>query len=330
MDEKVLDTPIASLTSDAMHITDAEVIKELQKKNISASLITGLENCEAQWLANTLVLPKFLKEHPDNPKTRGSLFHKVMEDFFALPREKRTHDAMRETVDKVLASEEFSQLGETPEAVEWLRDAVNGYFSMGAKPQDVEIAKVPKPGDNSEAVEGLEVFVKGKVGFATRDTLGFIDRLIKDPRKNAPKDGVVIEDWKTSQKAKRWKAHTKSTEGFAEQRQQVIYSILLKDIGLNPTAARLIYPIPEEIVHVDIHDLDLQQKVVQSVEDTDKHLDTLVETNTFEYSPSFLCAWCPLAKICPKATVKPYKKMQDAVKKQPEKDELSVGIDIQL
>lgn len=331
---KKITEPVASMTRDAIHFTSDNLLSELSRKNISASLITGLSNCEAQWAAGTFVLPKFLDEHPDNPKTRGSLFHKVMEDFFALEQRDRTHEAMRNIVDDVLSSEEFSDMAEFPEVVEWLRDAVNGYFSMGAEPKKVKIAEIPKH-NSDETTRGLEVFVKGKIGNASRDTLGYIDRLIVDPRKSAPSDGIVIEDWKTSQKAKNWKSNRRnpikdSTEGLAEARQQMIYSILLKNMGLNPTAARLLYPIPEEIVSIDIEDEELRSRVVSDVEETDRHLDKLLDTNTFEYSPSFLCAWCPLAKVCPVATIKPYKKMQDAVEKQPEQDELSTGFDIQF
>ena len=49
----------------------------------------------------------------------------------------------------------------------------------------------------------------------------------------------------------------------------------------------------------------------------DQMIDTLTSTGTFHYSPSFLCSWCPLAKICPQ--FKPLSgKGEIAYQKQPD------------
>ena len=131
----------------------------------------------------------------------------------------------------------------------------------------------------------------------------------------------------TGAKAKRWNPKTKNNEGLAEQRQQIIYSELLRSQGHRVSGARLIYPVAGEVVNVDLGDEALREKVLTQVEEADEILDSLIETNTFEYSPSFLCSWCPLVNICPVAEISHYKKPSDSRAQQPSMDVLAEGID---
>ena len=39
--------------------------------------------------------------------------------------------------------------------------------------------------------------------------------------------------------------------------------------------------------------------VRDSYKAADEAVDKLSTTGVFPYSPSFLCSWCPLAKLCP-------------------------------
>lgn len=250
------------------------------------------------------------------------MFHKVMEKFFARDEDDRTTSAMKETMAEVLQSNEFKDLGSIPEAVSWLKEAVNNYYSMGANPKKVSIATVTD--DYGRERKGLEIFVKGNIGDSKRETLGFVDRLIFDPRREG---SVVVEDWKTG-KVKKWNgSFTKGAEGYAEQRQQMIYSTLLTNKGLEVSGARLIFPLGKEIVNVDLGNTELRDRVIEDVKRTDEALDLLIDSNNFEYSPGFLCAWCPLAKICPQADIKPYKKMQDAYATQPDPELFTDVID---
>lgn len=319
-----IDEPLIALDRDGAHVTNSDVAEKLEKKNLSASLITGLNSCGVRWLAETFVLRDLIEETPDNAARRGSLFHKVMEDFFKFPAEERNPDLLKKVLREVINSEEFSDLSDNPEVIAWLKDAINGYYSMGGRPKKVEVAEIPI--DGKEPKQGLEMFVKGKIGETDREILGFIDRLVVDQRKD---DGsVIIEDWKTGAKTKRWNPKTKSDEGLAEQRQQIIYKMLLEKQGVKVSGARLLYPVAREVVNVDLKDEELAEKVVKDVEDTDKALTTMTDNNTFEYGPSFLCAWCPLAKLCPFATIKPYEKMQKAFASQPDPEDLLKGIEL--
>lgn len=592
--------PLISLDQYGAHVRSKEVADKLAKKNLSPSLITGLNDCAARWLANTFVVRDLVEEEPDNAARRGSIFHKVMEDLFLLEPDERTPAMVRELVNQTLASEEFRDLEHNTDVITWLRSAINNYYSMGADPRKVQVAEVAlntKPGKDPEPRKGIEVFVKGTLGNSKRPILGFIDRLVLDTRCD---DGsLVVEDWKglaldtpiatpkgwttmadlavgdevfgtrghpvtvmkksqvhhrpcyrlafldgtsvvcdnehlwsvvlgdgtddvvltadeafsawqrgitlhirnpeplatphrelpfnphevgrdltrvpaalavaalshhlhllgsadqrldllrglmdsvgtwdaktgkvclpnlgnreaslvvslvgglgmasqrtpqgdgtwaitltpsgtnpvaqnllaaemgtplvtqsaprglrpiasitpmesvptqcigvdaedslylcgpslvpthnTGAKAKEWKSHTKGDEGLAEQRQQLIYKLLLEQQGFKVSAARLIYPVAKTIVNVDLTDKALEARVVRDVEEADQKLDVMIETNLFEFSPSFLCAWCPLAKICPKATIKPYDKMRVAFASQPEPEVLLRGIEL--
>lgn len=315
--------PLMSVSNAGLSIISAEVAKKLAKKNISPSLVTGLQGCAAQWAANTFVIRDIIPQDPDNAATRGSLFHKVMEDAFAEPAEERTRERINELRDVVLESEEFAFFKEIPEALAWLDSAIDGYYTMGGNPKKVRVASVSL-NESEEPKLGLEVFVKGKLADAKRDTIGFIDRLTED---QAQEDGIIIEDWKSGAKAKKWNPKTKSQDGRAEARQQVIYSMLLEQQGVKVTGARLIFPVAQEVVTVNLKDEEFNKQVLQDIKDTDEALDNYIETNLFEYKPSFLCSWCPLNSICPKAYNANFPKAVEARRKQPSIEALAKGFE---
>lgn len=307
-----------------LHIKDPEIAEKLEKKSISASMITGLESCAARWLMDSFVTRDLIEEEPDNAARRGSLFHKVMEDFFALDQTERTQTAVKEIAKEVVHSEEFVDLSRNRDVLTWLKDAIEGYYEMGSDPQKVNVAEIIM-NEEKGPQKGLEIFVKGKIGNANRETLGFIDRLSL-----SGKDGksLIVEDFKSGAKVKQWKSHTKSNEGWAEQRQQLIYKLLLEQKGFEVSGARLIYPVARQIVKVDTNDETLVKKVIQDVENTDKALDTMIETNIFEYTPSFLCHFCALSKICVGAGYinKKSDKLREAFNSQPDSEVLLKAI----
>lgn len=703
------DNKLIYLDDEGAHVIARSVAEKLEKKKLSASMITGLlgdTGCAARWLADNFAVREVVEEEPDNPARRGSLFHKVMEDLFALEPEERTQTKVKELAVQTLKSDEFKDLSTSRDVFEWLKSAINGYYNMGGNPEKVQVAEIVM--DESKGPQkGLEIFVKGKIGNTKREILGFIDRLVLN---TVREDGsLIIEDWKglaldtllptpsgwttmgdvqegdeilgsngkttkvlnksdihnrpcyeiefmdgssvisdnvhlwdiktsatkktenygasqsknlvvdtdelfnlwqthgrdyiqiknpepitafeekelsihpyllgawlgdgrnraaeisagkedanemrdilqkywagqvrirengderalsilfdkpfpelcgrgheysnaydngakycanctknrlnpkqrtnislttilkreglthnkhvpaaylrgsieqrisllqglmdtdgywhpkrkralfytttkalsdavaeivvslgitpsiyrgeneykgfyevgfspvgfnpfkltrkkdqveehfknkeyrthkalhryirtikpvesvptqcirvdaedslylcgplmtpthNTGKVKRWKSHTKSDEGLAEQRQQLIYKMLLEQKGFKVSGARLIYPVAGEMVKVDMKDEELAQRVIKDVEDTDKALDVMIENNTFEYKPSFLCSWCSLSRLCPQADIKPYKKMQDAFQSQPEPTLLMKVIDM--
>jgi len=314
---------LVSLDRTGLHIISEKVSGKLEKKKISPSMITGLEGCSARWAFDTFVAKDIIKEEPDNAARRGSLFHKVMEIVFAEDPENRSTALVKKTVGEVFETEEFADLKDNQDVIQWLRGAINGYYNMGGRPEKVKVASVAMRGEAPK--KGLEIFVTGQIGETKRPVLGFIDRVVEDPKA----DGyLIVEDWKTGAKAKQWNPKTKGDEGLAEQRQQIIYSMLLEQEELKVSSARLIYPVAEKIVDVNIRDKELRDLVVRGVEDTDKKLDVYVDNNTFEMEPNFLCAWCPLVKICPVARVKMVGRIKESYLKQPDPEILAAGVDI--
>ncbi len=312
------------MDAEGAHIIDDNVREQLSRKNISPSLVTGLEGCHARWLADQYVVREIVKEEPDNAAIRGSLYHKVMEELFALPAGERTTDKVKELLNQTINLPEFVTLKQYPEAISWIKKAINGYYSMGGKPEQVKIATLTlneKDGPKS----GIELFVKDKVGNASRPTLGFIDQIVEDPTRD---DGsVVINDWKTGSKAKQYKPKNKYEEGLAEQRQQILYTEILRSHGVKVSGARLVFPIARQVVKVDLASAELRERAISDVEKADEKLDRLLETNSFKYSPGILCAWCPLAKCCPKADIKPIEKAKVAFSTQPGIELLDLAIE---
>lgn len=323
--------PLISFDQEGAHVVSPYVAEKLANKSISPSMITGLEGCHARWLADSFVMEHLVPEEPDNAGRRGSLFHAVMEDLFDLPPEERTHAAVKRIVKERLTTGEYADLGRIPEAVKWLREAINNYYNMGGDPQKVEIAELERTKTKKDGTtfvkkeKGIEIFVKGKIGNARRATLGFIDQVIVDPTRD---DGsVIVQDWKSGKKAKEYKEKNKGEDGLAEQRQQIIYSILLRKEGFKVSGARLIFPVPRKVVTVQLDNERLFNRVIKDVEATDEKLDVLIETNTFGLKPSFLCSYCPLAKACPQAKLMPYDGPAAAYASQPELDVLAKGIE---
>lgn len=311
------------ITPDGIQVNNPNIVDRLTEKSISPSMITALEGCHASWLAKTFVLPDILVEEPDNAARRGSAFHQVMENLFALPPYERTKAKLRELTNDVLSVGEFSDLSQYPEALEWMKTIINNYYDMGAKPEKVNVARIVN--DYGQEKDGIEVFVKGNFGNTDRDVLGYVDLIIaseKDP------NIIIVQDWKTG-KVKKWNPKTKDTNGLGEARQQTLYAMLLEKKGYHVRGARLVYPFFKEVVHVDVD--SFRDRVLRDVELTEEKLNHSTSVNLFEYSPGVLCAWCPLAKICPSVKiVSKTEKFTFAYDSQPELNVLSEGFRVDL
>lgn len=303
----------ATIDPDGVHIIVEDIKKKIDNKKISPSLITSLSQCPARWVAETFILPEII-DFQSVAAQRGSAFHKVMELFYSRQPQTRTKQSLKEDVKKVVQSEEFSSFFQDNEHKEWLLNALKGYYqSVTTDPSEDAVAHITI---NGEEKEGLELFVHGHLGSAKREVLGFVDRILVDENN---KNCVKVEDYKTGGTVKRWNPRTKNDDGLAEARQQTIYSMLLEKEGLQVSQSSLIFPIVGDIVNVDIHNEKFRQRVIEDIEQTDERLDTLQKENTYFFKPSFLCSWCPLAKICPQADINMgSEKMKKAFLSQPD------------
>lgn len=320
---------LVSMSERGVHIEDPKIFKKMDKLSLSPSTVAAMEQCPAKWVFEKYAKKEIVPDEDDTPARRGNVFHDIMEEFFMLKPEDRTPAALTE-ITKSMITKKYPEFKSNSEVINWTKDAIQGYYKMGGKPKKVRVAEVPKHKNHSDSpdvmIPGLEIFVKGKLGNATRETLGFIDQVIEDPKEEG---AVIVSDWKSGAKFKEFKKTTKSNDGFNEVRQQIIYSMLMEQQGVNVSSARLIYPVARKVVNVDIYDEEIRLRIIDSIEKADAKLDEYIEANTFEYGPSFLCSWCPLVNICGAADKKPFKKAVDARKKQPTPEELLKGVKIQ-
>lgn len=299
--------------SEFLHINDSDSLDKLQKKRVSASLITGLlSGCQARWGFQTF-LPE-MELNLESPAVLGTIYHSIVENFYRLPPEERTKQNLIKATKAVLNKEEYRDIRFYPASVEWVKNAVDGFVQIEPHPEKVKVAKL-KLSEDDEEVDGLEFFVKGEVGDGVK-CLGFVDRVrVKD-------DGTLsVEDWKTG-KAKTYKPGNKNEEGLAEQRQQILYSMLLEQLGYTVSEARLIYPVAQHIERVRLEDEGLRERTISDATEANDILDGLKSSNEFPLSPSFLCAWCPLVKLCPKAQVRMVGKIKAAFMEQPNPEDL--------
>lgn len=318
----------ATLTDKGIRIEDESILEKLNNKMLSASLVTGMLNCPAQWVSGS-ILPLFIEQDEDNAMTRGSFFHRLMEYLFAEDKDNRGIVRTKELVSKVLAESEFAHFSTNKDALSWLDDAIDNYFAMGSKPETVSIANYQDKG-------GIEVRIIGDIEGCKRQFHGFIDRL------SYAQDGnLIIDDWKTGAKAKRYiPGADKYETGWSEARQQILYAYIInKDAdnsvnnassNENPRAkkARLVFPVARKVVPVDVNNQDLIDKALQETKKAEEKFNQSCADNLFTYEQSFLCHWCPLVKACPGAMkpVRRVEKARDAYDSQPDKVELAKGL----
>lgn len=305
--------PLIEVSRDGVGILSDSVLRKIDckgergEKTISATLMTALEGCRASWVVGNLVFPEAIEEPADNAKRRGSLFHKVMEDFYRLAPEERNGRTLRKTATDVLESDEFKDFQDNDDALRWLDEAVRGYLNVDRDPRRVNIAEWTT--DWGRTVPGLEVAVSWKPDGVKRKCFGFIDRLQEWQGK------LFIEDYKTSKKAKQYKFDPKHPDadpehGLSGARQQAFYTLMVEQAerergsGRPVEAARLIFPLADGGVSVkveNIHSPVFREKVMRDIRATDERMDDLHRSEFAEFKPGVLCSWCPLVKLCPAA-----------------------------
>lgn len=184
---------LAYMDEFGIHMESEKIASKLEKLNLSASTIAGMEQCPARWSFEKYVKNEILEEDDDTPAERGKLFHDVMEEFFRIePPESRTKSELSRIIREML-DDKYAKFADNDDVRTWLRDAVMGYFTLGGDPSRVSVADVPTYKDPSQKDKGLEIFVKGKLGDTSREVLGFIDRVIDNPYQEST---VIVEDWK--------------------------------------------------------------------------------------------------------------------------------------
>lgn len=314
------------IDSEGMHVDDEQLLSGMERVTASATLVEDfLNGCPARHLFDSKLKKDIFPDGPDSPLPRGTAFHRVMELYYGLEESKRgpkLNGKVLNACARKALSEMPDEFSHDKKFLTWLRGTIDDYMDMNSEYTNVDVAQY-KIGH--EYKPGLELGVSGYIGGAKRKTFGKIDRL------TATDDGVYIDDYKTGRKAKAYDPRDRFPE-FGYVRQQTMYAMLLENDakqdneGFRIVGARLLYPIPNKVLPVDVSDNGIRDQTIKDVEKASTMLNEAVETNTYAFSPGKLCSWCPLVNICPKADKDDRDKFVAARSKQPSAETLAPAV----
>lgn len=339
------------ITAEALIIEDPEILSKLDSSKLSPSLVMNLYGCHANMVAQRY--SKILGIQTDTVEmVRGTAFHEIYENLLKFPPEERTIDNAQNLIKSTLLTGKYPQINQDEEQIRWLVNTVRNGFSFRRPGQPPETPQNTQLHQLPNGKSPLEVPLGGNIGGAKRRTFGIIDRIT-----NHNGEGTIQDYKTASKLKQYYLTYTKRTgpnagetiprlperitnregltswqlpDGFREAFQQYSYLLLAEQNGWNVPRAELLFPAVNEPVNVvsvpsllsatdnptEAHKA-FDGWVKDAYPQADQMIDTLTSTGTFHYSPSFLCSWCPLAKICPQ--FKPLSgKGEIAYQKQPD------------
>ena len=275
--EEVLEAPkLIKVTSTGIEVLDEGLMNKIKKKNLSASLVNSITQCPADWLMESFILNLVDHEEPIH-FVRGHIIHDTMERFFAYPKEERNPKLLSRTAMAVI-QEKYKESLDDKETMNWVKTALTGYLETGFEYKNIDVAQIVKK-KGEEPTLGVELFVMGKIGNATRKVVGYIDRLDRMP------DGrLSIVDYKTGGRIYK--------DSFDYERQQLAYTMLLEQDGYEVGAAKLEFPIARGVVDIDINSQEKRTQVEIDFEAADNLLTKCIEDNFFPFKGHHFCKWC--------------------------------------
>lgn len=272
----------AALTAD-----NPDRIKKARRSWLSISVAHKVEQCPAKHLGESN-LPRMFD--PFSAAELGTGAHSVMEDFYSLPPQERTEEALR-AISATVADNFWDpnkladQNAETVAANQLNR----GYWHSIVLDYSLGIFQTENPAEVD--VLGLEWSFKGKELSNGLVTVGAIDRTRRMP------DGTVgVDDMKFG----KWREpNLRFRDNYGMQGR--LYKDVYETATSEPVSSvRLIYPRAAHIRDIDITP-ELVKSTVDSVAETGNDLSTYVEDGRFPAKPSALCGWCELSRSCPVA-----------------------------
>src|SRR5688572_11716298 len=229
-----------------------------------------------------------LPEQPSPDAVRGTVVHKVLEDLFDLPAERRTPDRAGDMVlpawEQLLAAEpEIGEMFVAPEGDEpgaadvgtWLtscREVLDRYFTL-------EDPRLLEPAERELYVETL---------LDSRLLLrGFVDRIDV-----APDGAIRVVDYKTG------RSPGEMFEAKALFQMKFYALVIWRTRGVVPAMLQPVYLGTGEILRYvpDGRDLLATERKVEAVWQAIRRAE---ETGDWRPTPSRLCEWCAHQAICP-------------------------------
>lgn len=248
--------------------------------HLSPSSAALWRECPASWWYHYI---DRLREPPTEAMERGTFVHRVLELLMALPPHERTLDAAKELARKVWDTE-LDQLpglaGLTDEQLKATRieawRAIRNYFELD-DPTTVE-------------VRALEYELRTTVGGVP--FLGYVDRL------EGVGNGSVVTDYKTGKAPEQGKRWTRQRE-MEKLEQLLMYGAILRDDGVVPAGAQLIFLSPERpgIVSIRCNDQQLDQ-ALDRMRATWQQIGRALDRGSAPADPGPLCGWCDHVDRC--------------------------------
>lgn len=291
---------LVKVHENGIEIVSDELLEKIKKKNLSASLISAILQCPADWLMGSYILPLIKHVEPIH-FVRGHIFHETMEKFFVVPPEERTPKLLSQMAGEVVKTKYAFVMGDL-ETMHWTREALKGYLE-NFNYKDIQIAQIPKE-KGKPPVPGIELFVKGKLGNTTRDIVGYVDRIDQ-----LPNSSLQIVDYKTGKKINNFNPSepVSDSNSFDYWRQQLAYTMLLEQSGYYIGGAKLEFPVAKGEVIVDVRNEHLREQVTKDFELVDSLLNKYVEDRFFPFKGHFFCKWC--GALSPNFTSSAYGKL---------------------
>ena len=214
---------------------------------------------------------------------RGTVVHKVLEDLFDLPAERRTPDQAREMLEPAWASlveqePELASMFEDeggPEAAAWLascRSVLDRYFSL----------EDPTRLEPAERELYVETLLDSKLLLR-----GFVDRIDV-----APGGAIRVVDYKTG------RSPGEMFEAKALFQMKFYALVIWRTRGVVPAMLQLVYLGNGEMLRYvpDERDLLATERKVEAVWEAIRRAE---ESGDWRPNRSRLCDWCAHRAICP-------------------------------
>jgi hypothetical protein len=324
----------AVMTRDALVIEDADLLRRLANAKLSPSLVMSLYGCLGSFAVKRFSWAFGLDTDSAEMK-RGSAFHEVFEKLMALPAEERTTERAKKFAEEVLSSRKYELISGDPEQIKWLSETVEKAFSFRRPGQSPESPADTVLFEMPDGKLPLEVPISGSIGGAKRETFGIIDRIAVAPDGSVVvqdyKTGSKMKPYNLSITKRSGKNAGKTIprlpevtvsregleswsipDGFREAFQQYSYLVLAEQNGLGATQAELLFPAVDDALNVapvppllssvenpSDEAVAFDAWVKEAYSTADEKVDELASSGVFPFAPSFLCSWCPLAKMCP-------------------------------